>query len=105
MECNVPGPKSQVFLHPFWLKFLQGLVPAMECTMPGPNSQVSLHPLWIKFLQGLVPGFASDCQKMYQMRFTEMKWHAIPGNKLGPAIDQNLALRREVKFAVAIVDW
>ena len=51
------------------------------------------------------PRFAGDYQKNHQERFTEMKWHAIPGNELGPAIDQNLALRREVKYTVAIVDW
>ena len=33
-----------------------------------------------------------------------MKRHAIPGNKLGLAIDQILALHREVKSTVAIVD-
>ena len=48
--------------------------------------------------------FAGDYQKFYQLRFREMKSPAIPGNKLAPAIDQNLALDREVKSRMDIVD-
>ena len=48
--------------------------------------------------------FAGDYQKFYQLRLREMKSPAIPGNKLALAIDQNLALDREVKSRMDIVD-
>ena len=48
--------------------------------------------------------FAGDCQKFYQLRLGETKSPAIPGNKLALAIDQNLALDREVKSRMDIVD-